>query len=698
MSAEDIWRLKRARIRCSHSCTNAPKRSAELTELISGEPQRLKYYQVTRKDQGMDIEKRMEFKYSHLAAMVKHDNSEPFLVTAKYSKELEHGNIATTSHKGEEFDYVIKGKLKVQIGDFVEVLNEGDSIYIDSGKEHGMVAIGGSDCQFIAVVMDDKNGKDKEEVKYPVIKNPRLEKAVLKPVYERFLTVTEDAEGRLMDIDFHPNHNFNFAFDVVDYLGAVKPDKLAMLWLSKDKEERRFTFSEMMKLSSKCANFFTSLGIKKGDKVMLVLKRHYQYWIALLALHKIGAVAVPATHLLTKHDLVYRFKAGDISAIICTGENSVAEQVDLALPECPDVKVRVMVNGSREGWLDFEKGIEEASDVFTRPKGKSGTTIDDAMLMYFTSGTTGYPNAAYHCYTYPLGHFVTAKYWQNVDPDGIHFTISDTGWGKAAWGKIYGQWLNEAAILTYDFEKFEAADILSLFGKYHITTFCAPPTMYRFFIKEDLAAYDFSSLKNAVTAGEALNPEVYYQFLKATGLRIYEGFGQTETTLTVGTLIGTEPKPGSMGLPSPQYEIDLITADGVPANVGETGEIVIYTKNKKPCGLFLGYYKDEEKTVKAWNNGIYHTGDNAWRDEDGFFWYGQDGRPYQELGLQNRAFRDRERDYGITVCARMRDNGRSGRSQGAGCKSDNRPYKKQRALRGIKERNTAIRQGKDRAV
>jgi acetyl-CoA synthetase len=243
------------------------------------------------------------------------------------------------------------------------------------------------------------------------------------------------------------------------------------------------------------------------------------------------------------------------------------------------------------------------------------------MLMYFTSGTTGYPNAALQSYAYALGHFVTAKYWQNVDPDGIHLTISDTGWGKAAWGKIYGQWLSEGAIFTYDFEKFDANDILQLFGKYKISTFCAPPTMYRFFIKEDLKKYDFSSLKYAVTAGEALNPEVFHQFFKATGLKIYEGFGQTETTLCVGTLRGMEPKPGSMGLPSPQYEIDLLTADGRPANVGETGEIVIYTKNKKPTGLFLGYYKNDEKTQRSLHDGIYHTGDNAWRDEDGFFWY-----------------------------------------------------------------------------
>lgn len=593
----------------------------DITELISGEPQRLKYYQVTRKGQGLDIEKKMEFNYSHLAAMVKHESSEPFLVTAKYSEELEKGNIATTSHKGEEFDYIIKGKLKIQIGDFVEILSEGDSIYFDSRKEHGMVAVGGEDCQFIAVVMEDKDIKHKEEVKTVVKKNPHIEKAVYKPVYERFLSATEDAEGKLQSIEFHPNHNFNFGYDVVDYLGTLKPEKLAMLWLSKDKEEKRFTFEDMMKGSARAANYFKGLGIKKGDKVLLVMKRHYQYWFAIVALHKIGAVAVPATHLLTKHDFEYRFKAGDIAAIVCTGEGVVAEQADLAMPNSPNVRVKIMVNGEREGWNNFDEDFKFQSDVFPRPKGNEDTEKDDSMLMYFTSGTTGYPNAAHHSFTYPLGHFVTAKYWQNVDADGIHFTISDTGWGKAAWGKLYGQWLNEAAILTYDFEKFEAQDILELFGKYKISTFCAPPTMYRFFIKEDLSKYDFSSLKYAVTAGEALNPEVYNQFLKATGIRLMEGFGQTETTLTLGTLIGTEPKPGSMGLPSPQYEVDLITSEGKPANVGETGEIVIYTNKKKPCGLFIGYYGDPDKTKRAWSDGVYHTGDNAWRDEDGYFWY-----------------------------------------------------------------------------
>lgn len=594
----------------------------DVTELISGEPQRLKYYQVTREGQGLDLEKKSEFKYSHLAAMVKHEHSEPFLVTAQYREDLEAGEIATTSHKGEEFDYVIKGKLKVQIGDFVEILNEGDSIYYDASKNHGMVAIGGEDCQFLALVMGGKNGKKEEDKKPIYTKDYHIERAVYKPVYERFITTKEDkSNGKLLDIDFHPNYNFNFGYDVVDYLGTVKPDKLAMLWLSKDKEEKRFTFKDMMQYSSRTAHFFKSLGIKKGDKVMLVLKRHYQYWFAILALHKIGAIVVPATHLLTKNDFEYRFKVGDISAIVCTSDDNVAEQVDLALPNSPSLKTRIIVNGTRNGWYNFDQGIDEHSNIFPRPKGSDDPIKDEPMLMYFTSGTTGYPNAAYHCHTYALGHFVTAKYWQNVDPDGIHFTISDTGWGKAAWGKLYGQWLNEAAILTYDFEKFEADDILQLFGQYSITTFCAPPTMYRFFIKEDLSKYNFTSLKYAVTAGEALNPEVFYQFHRATGIRLMEGFGQTETTLTLGTLIGTEPRPGSMGLPSPQYDIDLLTSEGKPAKVGETGEIVLYTGEKKPCGLFLGYYGDDEKTNNSWHDGAYHTGDNAWRDEDGYYWY-----------------------------------------------------------------------------
>ncbi|MDD3946401.1 MAG: AMP-binding protein [Clostridia bacterium] len=418
-------------------------------------------------------------------------------------------------------------------------------------------------------------------------------------------------------MDFHPKDNFNFAYDVVDAVAAKKPNKPAMLWLSCDKKERLFTFAELKYLSDKCANFFLSAGIKKGDRVMLVLKRHYQFWVSILALHKIGAVAIPATHLLTAKDFEYRFNTALVSAIVCTGEGEVAQECEKSLSNSPTMQIKMMVNGEREGWLDFDSGVAKASAGLDR----ISTKMDDTMLMYFSSGTTGYPKIASHSMRYALGHFVTAKFWHNVDSNGLHLTISDTGWGKAAWGKLYGQWLCEAPILTYDFEKFDASDILSLFAKYHITTFCAPPTMYRFFIKENLEKFDLSSLKYATVAGEALNPEVYEQFLKATGVKLMEGYGQTETTLTLANLVGDEVKPGSMGKPTPQYAIDLVDSDGNSVQTGEVGEIVLRTDQFIPYGMFSGYYRDEAATAKAWHDGLYHTGDTAWRDEDGYFWF-----------------------------------------------------------------------------
>lgn len=397
---------------------------------------------------------------------------------------------------------------------------------------------------------------------------------------------------------------------------------MAMLHLSREKEERRFTFEDMKKYSAKTANYFKSLGIGKGDKVMLVLKRHYQFWFSILALHKIGAVVIPATNLLVEHDFDYRFKAAEVKAIVCTSDGDTAHQAELGEKNCDFDVLKIMVGGKREGWHDFDNEIENFSDEFPRPQNPDETACgDETMLMFFTSGTTGYPKIAMHSHKYPLGHFITAKYWQNVNPDGIHFTISDTGWGKALWGKLYGQWMCEGAVFTYDFDKFEAEDILPLFKKYNITSFCAPPTMFRFFIKEDLGKYDLSSLEYATVAGEALNPEVYQQFYKHTGIKLMEGFGQTETTLVVGNFVGMTPKPGSMGKPSPLYDVDIVLPNGKSAAAGEVGEIVINTKNSIPCGLFKGYYNSEELTREAWHDGVYHMGDTAWRDEDGYFWY-----------------------------------------------------------------------------
>ena len=405
----------------------------------------------------------------------------------------------------------------------------------------------------------------------------------------------------------------------MDELGRKYPDKLAMLHLTKDKVERRFTFSQIKRASSQTANYFTSLGIRRGDRVMLVLKRHYEFWFAILALHKLGAVAIPATSLLQRHDYEYRFDAAGVSAIVAALDGDIPNQIDMAAQNCPSLKIRIGVGGAREGWHDFDAEYPLFSGKLERQE--NAPCGDDPMLMFFTSGTTGYPKIATHSYKYALGHYITAKYWHTVDPDGLHLTISDTGWGKALWGKLYGQWLCEGAVFTYDFDRFDASDILPLFKKYNITTFCAPPTMYRMMIKQDLSRYDLSSVKRATIAGEALNPEVFRQFEKATGLRLMEGFGQTETTLTIANLVGMPHKLGSMGKPVPAYDIDLVDADGKPVPVGETGEIVVRTGKVPPCGLFLGYYMDDEKTAEAWHDGMYHTGDLAWRDEDGFFFY-----------------------------------------------------------------------------
>ena len=405
----------------------------------------------------------------------------------------------------------------------------------------------------------------------------------------------------------------------MDAIARTNPDKLAMLHVANDMTERRFTFKDIKDASSQSANYFKSLGIKRGDRVMLVLKRHYQFWFAILGLHKLGAIAIPATNQLVEKDFTYRFKAAGVNAIICTADGDTARQIELAEEASQMSLTKILVGGKRDGWHDYDKEYSLFSRRFARdadaPKG------DDPMLMFFTSGTTGYPKIAMHSYKYALGHFVTAKYWHMAEKDGLHFTISETGWGKALWGKLYGQWLCEGAVFTYDFDRFDAEKILPMFKKYNITTFCAPPTMYRMLIKQDLSRFDLSSIHHATTAGEALNPEVFYQFEKATGLRIAEGFGQTEMTLGIANLVGTMLKPGAMGKPVPGYGIDLVDADGNPVADGVNGEIVIRTDPVATCGVFLGYYNEPEKTAAVWHDGLYHTGDLAWRDEDGYYWY-----------------------------------------------------------------------------
>ena len=436
-------------------------------------------------------------------------------------------------------------------------------------------------------------------------------------VCDKYINPEFDKNGVLSKLTFNVPENFNFGYDVVDVLADKKPDQRALIYLSNDKKETVFTFGDIKKYSNMTANYFRSLGIQKGDRVMLVLKRHYQFWFSIIALHKLGAIAIPATHLLTKKDFVYRFQTAGVKAIVCTAEGEVAEHVEASLPECPEMTIKILVNGQRNGWHNFNEEFKDFSSELQR----QNTKADELMLMYFTSGTTGYPKIAAHAHTYAIGHIQTAKYWHNVEENGVHFTISDTGWGKAVWGKLYGQWFCECCVFVYDFEKFIAQDILGVMEKYEITTFCAPPTMYRFFIQEDITKYDLSGLKYCTIAGEALNPEVYNKFYEATGLKLCEGFGQTETTLVVATLVGMEPKPGSMGKPSPQYDVALVDGEGNPVANGEVGEICLRTENGAPIGMFKEYYRNEEKTKEAWHDGLYHTGDMAWRDEDGYFWY-----------------------------------------------------------------------------
>ena len=589
------------------------------TDLIRGVSPTLSSYTIVRHGDGLPITRRHGFKYLNLAPLFKNKTAEPFFVTMPYSEAEQHVAIKLASHAGQEFDIVVKGSMKAQIGSHIEVLNEGDSIYYNSGTPHGMIATGGEDCQLYAMVMKGTEDQAPETDRFQTLIDRKLARQPREGVIDPFIETSLDENGILNGIKFKNEENFNFAFDVVDEIARREPQRLAMLHLDHDKNERRFTFSDISRLSNQTANYLESLGIKRGDRVLVVLKRHYQFWYVITALHKMGAVIIPATHLLMEHDFDYRFKAAGVKAILCTSDGQTADEADRSAKNCPGVEVKIMVGANRLGWHDFDKEMAAFSEVYERkPDSPSGS---DPMLMYFTSGTTGYPKIAVHSYKYALGHYITARYWHNVNPDGLHFTISDTGWGKAMWGKYYGQWRCEAAIFTYDFDKFDAHDILPMFAKYKITTFCAPPTMYRFFIKEDLSKYDLSGIEYSTTAGEALNPEVYEQWKRATGLALMEGYGQTETTCVIYNPVGSIPRVGSMGVPSPLYDVDVVLPDGTSAPVGETGEIVIRTDENVPCGLFLGYYQDEKQTKASWHDGMYHTGDTAWRDEDGYFWY-----------------------------------------------------------------------------
>ena len=593
--------------------------NVDVTDIIEGKSPTLKSYTVTKKGEGQKIEQAHGMIYYNLAAAFRNRIAEPLYVCSKYSEEAQNREIELTSHAGQECDIIIDGHLMVQIGEHKEILGPGDSIYYDSSSPHGMIAVNGEDCHFYAIVLNPTGEPVPElQKQLPLSTKPR-ERDPQQRVYKNFIERVEDENGTPISIKFKNVDNFNFGFDVVDEIANKTPDKLAMLHISRDKTERRITFKDVKRHSSQAANYFKSLGIKKGDRVMLILKRHYQYWYAIIGLNKLGAIAIPAPNQLQEHDLDYRFNAAGVKAIICTADGDVSNQVDLAAKNCPTLEHKIIVNGNKEGWRNFDDEMALFSSHYDRTEDAPGG--DDLMLMFFTSGTTGYPKIAAHNYKYALGHFHTAKYWHNVDPEGLHFTISDTGWAKSMWGKLYGQWLCEAATFVYDFDRFDAADILPMFEKYKITTFCAPPTMLRMMIKQDISKYDFSSVKHMTTAGEALNPEVYRQFEKATGLQILEGFGQTESTMIIGNMTGADHKIGSMGKPAPIYDVKLVDSDGNEVPVGENGEIVVNVSNGAPCGLFTGYYNDEEKTKEVWHDGYYHTGDVAWRDEDGFYWY-----------------------------------------------------------------------------
>ena len=591
----------------------------DMGDLLEGKSPKLRSYALTRKGEGQRIEEAHHMVGFNLAAGFRNRIALPLYMELRYREGAEYEDIEVTTHEGQECDIVIRGHMKIQIGGHSEILHPGDCIYYDSSTPHGMVAVEGEDCAFYAIVLRNMAAREGEQAAAVATQAVKPRISDTKPrVYRQFVQRALE-DGKLTGISFQNEEKFNFAFDVVDAIGREKPEKLAMLHVSEDMTERRFTFQDMKKESARAANYFKALGIKRGDRVMLVLKRHYQFWFAILGLHKLGAVAIPATNQLLEKDFTYRFAAGKVRAILCTADGDVADAVDEAAAKSPGLEYKILVGGSREGWHDFNEEYPMYSSHYARAE--DAPCGSDPMLMFFTSGTSGYPKLAAHNYKYPLGHFITAKYWHRVNPDGLHLTISDTGWAKALWGKLYGQWLCEAATFVYDFDRFDAEKILPMFAKYHITTFCAPPTMYRMLIKQDLSRFDLSSIEHASSAGEAINPEVFRQFEKATGLQIMEGFGQSESTLIIGNLTGDTHKIGSMGKPVPLYDVRLLDVEGNEVEPGESGEVCINIQNGLPCGLAYAYEGNEEVTRETWRDGFYHTGDLAWKDEDGFFWY-----------------------------------------------------------------------------
>ena len=439
----------------------------------------------------------------------------------------------------------------------------------------------------------------------------------VKDLYKQYCIEGFDSNGIIDKFELNCPDNFNFGYDIIDAIAKMDPDRRAMVWCNEANEEHIFTYSELMKKSNQVANMLVAHGVKKGDKVLSVLKRHYQFWFLTIALCKIGAIIIPATNQLMVKDYIYRFKAAEVKFTVATATGETTEHIEQAQEEYKGIDERFIVNGDRDGWTSFDKEMEKYPDTFDRIP----TQVDEDMLLYFTSGTTGYPKMVIHSYYYSAAHIMTAKHWHNLNENSLHLTISESGWGKCMWGKMYGQFAVGASIFVYDFDRFVASDILHKIESYKITSFCAPPTMYRFFIKEGIENYDLSALKYATIAGEALNPEVFNKFYEYTGLKLMEGFGQTETTLVIANRPGTEPKPGSMGKPMPLYNVDIVDEDGNTVPNGEVGEIVVRTKNQKHKGLFKGYFNNPEATKSTWSNDIFHTGDTAWRDEDGYIWY-----------------------------------------------------------------------------
>lgn len=594
----------------------------DVSDIIQGSSPNLSSFTVTRAGEGQEISEAHGMTYFNLAPSFRNRIAEPLYVRVPLNRANQHKDIELTTHEGQELDIVIEGKLKVQVGEHVTILNKGDSIYLDSSTPHGMIAVGDTDCLFYAIVLNPTGASISEITHAKTIDAPRRKyvRDSEDRIYKRYIDTVEDENGTPVSVTFKNTEHFNYAFDIIDEIAKKDPEKLALLYVSPEKVPTRFTWKEVRQHTNRCVNYFLSLGIKKGDKVMLVLKRNYQFWFATLALEKIGAIAIPATFQLLAHDYVYRFRFANVTTILCTAnDDNICANVEEAMKEYDGLVNRLIVNGKREGWRDFNEEYMRFSSHYERPA--DAPCGKDPMLMYFTSGTSGFPKLAVHNYLYPLGQFHTAKYWHDVDPNGLHLSYSDTGWAKAAWGKLYGQWMCETSMFVYDEMRFHAEDLLPMFKEYNITTFCAPPTILRMLIRQDITKYDLSSIQHMTTAGEALNPEVYRLFEKATGLQILEGFGQTETALICGNMRGADHKIGSMGKPAPIYDVQLLDADGKIVPTGETGEICINIANGLPFGLAVEYYNDPDKTAETWKDGWYHTGDTAWRDEDGFFWY-----------------------------------------------------------------------------